>query len=669
MKKLFTQTSPGVPYPLGATKTEKGWNFSVYSDQPVILCLAPYKDPYAITELAMESSGSIWHLFVETTSNQLYYGYKVAGNLLIDPYARAIDSSNCYGNNNWSKKDTRLLALTYDTAAFDWEGDLPLHRPKEELIIYEMHVRGFTNDDSSNVDAKGTFQGMIEKIPYLKELGVTAVELLPIWEFDETEYKRLHPQLVNYWGYSPLSFFCPMMRYATSSNPLQAINECKRLIKELHRAGIEVILDIVLNHTGEGNEYGPILSWKGLSKSTYYLLTEHNHYYNFSGCGNTFNCNHPIAQDLIIESLRYWITEFHIDGFRFDLAAILSRGREGKLLTDPPLLERITQDPIIKKVKLIAEPWDAAGLHQVGSFFQKAWKGSSCWMEWNDDFRTIVRRFIKGDHGYAGKFATKISGSEDIYASSSTPLTSVNYVTCHDGFTLHDLVSYNHKHNQANGENNHDGIHHNDSWNCGAEGETKRTDILRLREKQIKNLLVALFISQGVPMLYMGDEYGHTKQGNNNTWCQDNRLSWFLWDELHYNSSLHRFVKELIHFRKSIPLLNAKKFLTKDDVDWHGSIPFHPDWGFNSQFVACTRKDHDKHNDLYIAFNASSQEIAVTLPTPSYSKEWHIVVNTGSTIPQDFIDPKLEIEAARCSSIIKIAPHSSIVLLAKDKKS
>ncbi|MBS0637132.1 MAG: glycogen-debranching protein [Verrucomicrobia bacterium] len=615
------QTS--TPFPLGAKKVPAGWNFAVYSQSPVSeLVIAPLNNPKEITAIPLDPeknlTGSIWHVFVPSNETELLYGYRVHGDLLIDPYAKLIATGNKWGKNRFEKYKTEPLGIAFVNDTFDWQGDKPPNHPLNELIIYEMHVRGFNM----------TYKGAIEKIPYLKELGITAVELLPIFEFDEVDCLNVNPltnkRLWNYWGYQPLSFFSPMQRYTTTDNALQGLNECKEMIKAFHAAGIEVILDIVFNHTGEGNERGHTISWKGFSENEYYIKDANNHYLNYSGCGNTLNCNHPIVSDMLIESLRYWVTNMHVDGFRFDLASILTRGQDGSVLESSPLLDRITQDGILSKTKLIAEPWDAAGLHQVGLFYQSSWK-PSLWLEWNDDFRSVVRHFIKGDPGYAGRFATKLCGSQDIYGTYGTPLNSINFITCHDGSSLRDLVTYQQKYNLENGEGNNDGVCFFDSWNCGVEGASTDEDIERLRLRQIKNFCVALLISSGVPMIHMGDEYGHTKNGNNNTWCQDNERNWFLWDELQQSEPLVAFWKKMIQFRKDNPILRRNSFYTAKDIIWHSPTLAEPDW--NSHFVACTLIDHEKGRDIYIAFNASSHEQLIVLPPV---KNWKPIVNTGS---------------------------------------
>jgi len=662
------RTQHGSPFPLGATKMNGGWNFAVFSEKPVTLCLASIDAPTTITEISLRRktyhTGAIFHIFIESDEKMLYYGYKTDNGFLIDPYARFLDTGNEFGKNLWKYASQKLLAVAIDETPFDWQGDSPLKHPREKLIIYEMHVRGFTQHPSSHVATPGTFQGLIKKIPYLQDLGINAVELLPIHEFDESEYTRLNPKtgkkLCNFWGYSSMSFFAPMRSYTTEKYEMHALKE---LVRELHKAKIEVILDVVFNHTGEGNEQGKVLSFKGFGEKEYYLIAKNGNaqYQNFSGCGNTVNCNHPIVQDLIMDSLRYFVTEYHIDGFRFDLASILTRGEDGRPLAQPPIVDRITQDPLLKNTKLLAEAWDAAGLHQVGSFFRLNSEGTSNWMEWNDDFRSVVRRFLKGDAGLAGKFATKISGSEDFYGHGGSPQNSLNYITCHDGFSLRDLVSYNHKHNLENGEDNRDGSDNNDSWNCGHEGVTKSAAILELRERQMRNMFLALLVSQGVPMIHMGDEYGHTKGGNNNSWCQDNKLNWFSWDELAKHEELHSFCKHLIAFRKSHPLLSKKDFLQKDEVDWHGHKPYHPDWSPSSRFVAYTLKDRNHHHHLYVAFNASHHIAHVTLPAAPAHKEWCWVVNTQNSHHHNYIEPEKRVRVKQ--ETIAMQPHSAIMLV------
>jgi glycogen operon protein len=498
---------------------------------------------------------------------------------LSDPYAKLVGGRDFWGiPPNWDDIYHHRSRIVFDD--FDWENDRPLEIPPEDQIIYEMHVRSFTRDASSGVKAKheGTFAGIRDKIPYLKELGVNAIELMPIFEFDEFENSRTNPEtgemLLNYWGYSTVSFFAPKAGYAATGRLEMQADELKALVKELHKNNIEIILDVVFNHTAEGNEKGPTISFRGIDNKTYYMLTPEGYYFNFSGCGNTLNCNNPIVRNLVLDCLRYWAEEYHIDGFRFDLASILGRDPWGFPLANPPLLETLAFDPILAKCKLIAEAWDAGGLYQVGSF-----PAYGRWAEWNGKYRDTVRKFIKGD-ATVGEMAQRLQGSPDLYAwEGRAPATSINFITAHDGFTLMDLVSYNEKHNHANGENNNDGANDNDSWNCGWEGETDNPGINALRRRQIKNAVALLMMSQGVPMILMGDEIGRTQNGNNNTYCHDNQLNWLDWKLLDTNQDLFRFFKHCIAFRKAHPVLrNPNHFENRDyvgsgyaDITWHGT--------------------------------------------------------------------------------------------------
>lgn len=665
---------PGNPFPLGATKQPNGWNFAIYSALPVKrLILAPPSHPKEITSFSLDPelnrTGSIWHIFVPSEDTEILYAFYAGENLLIDPYAKLIHSGKTYGSNAYSKAKYKLepIAIATSHTDFDWEGDTKPGREFTDLVIYEMHVRGFTQHPSSHAKQPGTYLGLIEKIPYLKQLGINAVELLPVFDFDEADNLNKNPKtkqpLVNYWGYAPLSFFAPMQRYASSDDPVEALSEFKEMVKALHKAGIEVILDIVFNHTGEGNQAGPMISWKGFCPEAYYMINEHGEYLNYSGCGNTLNCNHPIVSDMLIESLRYWVTEMHVDGFRFDLASIMTRGQDGTPLSTSPLLDRITEDPILSHVKLIAEPWDAAGLHQVGFFYQSPWHGPEQWMEWNDDYRNSVRHFIKGSDGFAGKFATKLCGSQDLYGYCGSPQNSLNYVACHDGYSLRDVVSYHDKHNEENGEQNRDGVSLYDTWNCGVEGETKQPHIEMLRQRQMKNFCLALFVSLGVPMVHMGDEYGHSKKGNNNTWCQDNERNWFCWNELAAQSSLVHFWQKMIQFRHDNPLLKRKSFLGMEDIIWHGKRPKNADWSTSSHFVAYQLLDHEKQEDLYIAFNADHEAVTVELPAPPKEKKWILAANTALLPPQDFVEESASQRAQ--GTEVKMAPYSAILLKAR----
>lgn len=670
------QASSGLPYPFGATEKKKGVNFALYVKEAEKVSICFFQEdqgetPFHEIELdpAHHKTGEVWHALIEGLSLPIVYGYRIKLRnqddtlLLLDPYAKAI-----YGSPKWGEPADRTvpyrpLGKVIQGDSFDWQKDRPLHLPMKDLIIYEMHVRGFTQHPSSGVEYPGTYRGLIEKIPHLLDLGVNAIELMPIYEFNEREVSQLNPHthepLFNYFGYSTLNFFSPMTRYASQSNGDQAINEFKMMVRELHKNGIEIILDVVYNHTCEGNEQGPTLCYRGLDPKTYYMINAEGHYLNFSGCGNTLNCNHPITIELILNSLRYWVTEMHIDGFRFDLASILNRAENGTPLENAPIVEAISQDPILANTKLIAEAWDAGGLYQVGAFTA----GSPRWSEWNGKYRDIVRCFIKGTSGFKSAFATALCGSQDLYGMGRAPYCSINFITAHDGFSLGDLVTYNDKHNFVNGENNRDGFDHNDSWNCGFEGHSSNKKIVFMRERQIRNFHLALILAQGVPMLLMGDEYVHTKDGNNNTWCQDNAFNWFLWDHLDYRPGFYRYYSSLIKFRKKHPLLGKDSFLSPDDVTWHGLHPHQPDWGNDNKFLAFTLNILGQGPDLYAAFNAAHIPHTVHLPPAANGKSWCWVVNTHNPPPEDFFEgaPPSKLE----SHTIRIPSYSAILLQAR----
>lgn len=638
MTLVAFKTSKGSPQPFGAQASVAGVNFSIVSvhAQSMTLCLfSPENNRLPVSEYHLDpllnKTGNVWHIFIHDLPLDFLYLYRVNGrsDSLLDPYAREVITTHTWGANNAAYSP--LCGITIENT-FDWQSDLLPGISAKDLVIYEMHVRGFTQDASSGVKNPGTYLGVIEKIPHLLDLGVNAVELMPIHEFNECEVKRINPltkqRLYNYWGYSTVNFFSPMQRYASNNNRGAAINEFQTMVRELHRNGIEVILDVVYNHTSE--------SIKGLDNHLYYIMDDQGRYLDYSGCGNTFNCNHPVARELILDSLRYWVSEMHVDGFRFDLASILTRGTKGHPLLFSPLIERISYDPILANVKLIAEPWDVAGLYQVGSFFSQ---GGGRWSEWNARYRDVVRNFIKGT-GHKGAFGTNISGSQDLYHSDS-PTCSINFVVAHDGFTLMDLVSYLRKHNLGNGEDNRDGLNNNDSWNCGVEGQTSNHAINAIRQRQMRNFHLALMISQGTPMIFMGDEYAHTKLGNNNPWCQDNTLNWFLWDNLAQHKDFYRFYRGLIHFRKDHAILKEDRFLTPQDIEWHGLELGHPTWNVQDHFVAFTLKDRYKGEDLYVAFNAGKEPVQVELPTLRnlpIGMQWRWVVNTGAEPPNDFFE-------------------------------
>jgi isoamylase/glycogen operon protein len=500
-----------------------------------------------------------------------------------------------------------------------------------------MHTRSFTQHGSSKVNHPGTFAGILEKIPYLKKLGINAIELMPIFEFNECEIDTKNPKtqetLKNVWGYSTINFFAPMNRFSAQSNWTGAIDEFRTLVKELHKQKIEVILDVVYNHTAEGGRKGPSFSFRGIDNAIYYMLNSDGDYLNFSGTGNTFNCNHPVVAQLIVDSLRYWVAELHVDGFRFDLASILTRSENGTPLPSPFVVDAITNDPILANVKLIAEAWDAGGLYQVGSF-----PGQGQWCEWNGKFRDTVRKFIKGTDDVSGEFAWVMCGSQHIYGHDRRPYHSINFVTAHDGYSLNDLVSYQDKHNEENGEDNRDGANDNESWNCGIEGPTDDLKILSLRNRQMRNLHTALMLAIGTPMLLMGDEYGHTRNGNNNTWCQDNELNWFLWDEWEKNQEFVRFYELLIRFRHQHPILKRSEFLSDREVAWHGLMPLKPNWGKENRFLAYTLKNQKLKQPLYIAFNSYFEPVTITLPNPPAGKKWYRVIDTALPSPQDFLE-------------------------------
>ncbi len=694
------EISRGHPLPLGSSQMRGGINFSVYSKNASSVALVLYipGDTKPIAEFPFDPrfnrTGDIWHAFIQGLEQDIDYGYRVdqhsefdkktkrlnSSYILVDPYARALSGGEIWGevanehSNNGRHRQYHSV-ITDDN--FDWGFDQPLNIPLAETIIYELHVRGYSQHKSSGVKYPGTYAGLIEKIPYLKELGITAVELLPINEFSEIDSALSNPltgePLLNYWGYNSINFFAPKASYAHDNKNGRQIDEFKTMVKAFHEAGIEVILDVVYNHTAEGDFRGPTLSFRGLDNSTYYLISpETGEYFNYSGCGNTLNCNHPVVRDLILDCLRYWVTEMHVDGFRFDLASILGRGQDGSVLSNPPLLERIAGDPILGKTKLIAEAWDAAGLYQVGSF-----PSYGRWAEWNGKFRDDIRKYVKGDFGMIETLANRLIGSPDIYQDQGQQLgQSINFITCHDGFTLADLVSYNDKHNEANGEDNRDGANDNNSWNCGVEGDSKdlknTKEIELLRKRQMKNMATILMISRGVPMILAGDEFGRTQKGNNNAYCQDNELSWINWSLAKKNSDLLRFFKLLIKFRKRYPVLTdniSKPSETdSDSVIWHGVDPFKPDWGNNSRCVALqltapSGQDSD-FSDIYIAFNAYWKPVKFKLPELPRNKKWFLKINTASVSPIDILDNGQEIELGN-QRIFNLLPRSTLILLAK----
>ena len=683
----------GKPFPFGATLVPGGVNFSIFSRHATSCTLVLFEkhasEPMAEIPFPKEFRiGNVYCMLVfDLDYENIEYGYRMDGpnnfqkghwfdntKILLDPYAKIIGGRDNWGvEPNWNDIYQHRAKIAFED--FDWEDDCLLEIPPEELIIYEMHVRSFTKHPSSGVKHPGTFAGIREKIPYLKELGINAVELMPIFEFDEFENSRLNPQtgemLLNYWGYSTVGFFAPKAGYAATGKFGMQADEFKTLVKTLHKNGIEVILDVVFNHTAEGNEQGHYISFRGIDNQTYYMLTPEGYYFNFSGCGNTLNCNNPIVRGMVLDCLRYWVSEYHIDGFRFDLASILGRDPWGAPLSNPPLLESLAFDPILAKCKLIAEAWDAGGLYQVGSF-----PNYGRWAEWNGKYRDSIRKFIKGD-GNVKDIALRLQGSPDLYgASGRTPSTSINFITAHDGFTLADLVSYNHKHNEANGENNNDGEKNNDSWNCGVEGWTENPSINSLRQRQIRNILAILMVSQGVPMLLMGDEIGRSKQGNNNTYCHDNELNWLDWTLLKDNSDLFKFVKDCIAFRKAHPILRHPYFLNPDDRDngypdisWHGIQAWNPDFTDYSRtlaFMLCGKQASELSKDdyIYVAMNMHWETHRFELPSLPQLVRWHIFVNTGVKPPEDSWEPGYEPKIENQQEII-VGSRSLVILVGK----
>lgn len=686
----------GKPLPFGATIVPGGVNFSIYSSNATSceLVLFHKHEPKPFATIPFFDEFRIGNVFTMVVFDLDYetieYGFHMSGpfkpeeghrfdrtKILMDPYAKAIGERDVWGEEpDWNNIYQHRARIFFDD--FHWEDDRPLEIPVEDLVIYEMHVRGFTRNPSSGVKHPGTFAGILEKIPYLKKLGVNCVELMPIHEFDEFENSRVSPVtgklLMNYWGYSNVGFFAPKAGYAATGKFGMQVDEFRNLVKQLHENGIEVILDVVFNHTAEGNENGPYISYRGIDNKTYYLLTPDGYYFNFSGCGNTLNCNNPIVRNMILDCLRSWAADYHVDGFRFDLASILGRDQNGAPMHSPPLLETLAFDPILGKCKLIAEAWDAGGLYQVGSF--PAW---GRWAEWNGKYRDDLRRFIKGEMGMVGAMAQRLQGSPDLYGwEKRGACASINFITCHDGFTLMDLVSYNQKHNEANGENNNDGNNDNLSWNCGWEGETNDPEINRLRKKQIKNAVAMLLVSQGTPMILAGDEMGNTQWGNNNAYCQDNEISWLDWRLLDKNQEIFDFTKRMIAFRHAHPVLrNRTHFLNRDyvgsgyaDITWHGTKAWYTDWSAENHtlaFMLCGK--HAKggtveDNTIYVAMNMHWQMHGFELPKLPKGMLWYVFANTDAAPPEDIWDVGAEKELYNQSEFL-VGPRSVVILVGK----
>ena len=651
--------------PLGATVCDGGVNFSVFSRSATgveLLFFDREDDARPARLIRIDPSDNrtyhYWHVFVPGVQAGQIYGYRVEGpydpakgmrfdpaKVLLDPYGRGVVVPKRYSRDAARREGdntaTAMKSVVVDPHTYDWEGDMPLKRPSSRSIVYEMHVRGFTRHPSSGVPEKtrGTFAGMIEKIPYLQQLGITAVELLPVFQFDVQDVPS---GLVNYWGYQPVSFFAPHQAYSSRQDPLGPVDEFRDMVKALHRAGIEVILDVVFNHTSEGDHSGPTLSFRGLDNNIYYILQQdRSRYADYSGCGNTLNANHPIVRRMIVDSLRYWVNQMHIDGFRFDLASILSRDASGAVMSNPPVLWDIESDPSLAGTKMIAEAWDAAGLYQVGSFIGDSWK------EWNGRFRDDARRFFRSEQGSLRRFADRLLGSPEIYGHKERePEQSVNFVTCHDGFTLNDLVSYDQKHNEANNDDNRDGSNDNFSWNCGVEGPTDDPAVEKLRNRQVKNFLTVTMLSVGMPMILMGDEVRRTQLGNNNAYCHDNEHNWFDWTLLTTHADVHRFVTLLIARRLLRDVEHERQRLTLNQLlrqakrSWHGVKLDQPDWGDCSHSIAFGAEMRKENMIFHLILNAYWGPLDFELPPVDNGREnpWHRWIDTALDAPYDIVE-------------------------------
>ncbi|MCK5686707.1 glycogen debranching protein GlgX [bacterium] len=674
----------GRPLPLGADKIIDGLNFSIYSGKvdkmSLLIFKSDHEEPFVELELdeIRNRTGDIWHIYIEGLPENIKYGYRVHGEynpskglyykpdqILFDPYSLALSGSAVWGSD--FKRKNGVQEYGYQRRSFvpetdfDWGDDCQLNTPYRDTVIYELHVRGFTKHKSSRVKEKGTFKGLISKIPYLKKLGITAVELMPIQEFDENENININPEtgeyLKNFWGYSTLAFFAPKASYASTGVSGGQIIEFKEMVKAFHKAGIEVILDIVYNHTGEGQSQELVYSYKGLDARSYYMINEENgEFMNFSGCGNTFNCNHPIGRNLIMDSLRYWVTQMHVDGFRFDLASIMGRDEQGNVLPNPPIIDHIARDPVLAKTKIIAEAWDAAGLYQVGSF------PGTRWAEWNGKYRDCIRKLVKGENGVLGEFVHRLKGSPDLYQTSNRePYHSINFICSHDGFTLQDMVTYFQKHNLKNGENNNDGDNSNHSSNYGLEGPSEEAGIVKFRKKQVKNFLALLLLSQGTPMFTAGDEFYRTQNGNNNAYCQDNSISWLNWEDLKTHSDLFEFTRNMIKLRKETPLIGIESFAELENdinVRLHGIEPDNPDFSYYSRSMAIEFEDislnlENKYKKIYIVFNFWQEYLEYKLP----SGNWSIKVDTAGK--PTFYDKPLDINR----KYLMVCPFSLMVLV------
>jgi isoamylase len=676
----------GESFPLGSKLFPDGVNFSLFCKNGTAVELLLFNriddiEPARVITLDVRRNKTYhyWHTFLPNISSGQLYAYRVHGpfepwnghrydasKILLDPYANIVAVPESYHRSgadfSVANRTPPMKSVVADLSLYDWEGDTHLKRPFAKTVIYEMHVRGFTRNPNSMIEPykRGTYTGLVEKIHYLVDLGVTAVELLPVFQFDEQDCPN---GLVNYWGYSPVSFFAPHHSYGSSKDPLHILNEFRDMVKALHKAGIEVILDVVFNHTAEGNHEGPTFCYRGIDNSVYYILEDDKTYYsNYSGTGNTLNSNQPIVRRMILDSLHFWTTEMHVDGFRFDLASILSRDEKGRPCENPPVLWDIESDPALAGVKLIAEAWDAAGLYQVGSFVGDSWK------EWNGRFRDDVRSFIKGDEGTVSKLVARLMGSADIYSHKERePEQSINFITCHDGFTLNDLVSYNNKHNEANREENRDGNNDNLSWNCGIEGSTDDPTIESLRNRQVKNFLVAL-LPIGTPMILMGDEVRRTQLGNNNAYCQNNELSWFDWSLLEKHSDIYRFVKHLIHFRLQRDIskpeysMSLNQLLQKRPINWHGVKLNQPDWSHQSHSIAFTINSLGGEIMWHYMLNAYHEALEFELPQIKEASHWRRWIDTALESPDDIC--YLNDAPITANEKYLVQPRSTVALIA-----
>jgi len=697
-----TDVRVGVPLPLGTYAHGEGVNFAFFSRHASRVRLELFDHPEDATaarvidlDPSRNRTGDVWHVWIGGIRPGQLYAYRVDGpyqpkdghrfnfnKLLIDPFATAIsrlstwefgpargcDPSMPDGDSGRSMVDNAnaMPKCVFTQEHFHWHEDRPPRHPWSKTVIYETHVRGFTIHPSSGVEHPGTYRGLMEKISYFKELGVTAVELMPVQEFNEHQATGINPQtgqpLGNYWGYDPVAFFAPKASYSSSGGVGQQKLEFKEMVHAFHGAGIEVILDVVFNHTAEGNEQGPTLCFRGIDNTIFYMLADDKRFYkDYTGAGNTINANHPVVRDHILSALRYWMVEMHVDGFRFDLASVLGRDGTGKLLANAPLLEWIAEDPILRDVKIIAEAWDAAGAYEVGSF-------SECrWAEWNGRYRDDVRRFWRGDDGMLGLFASRICGSADIYTKSGKgPESSINFVTCHDGFTLNDLVSYCYKHNEANGENNHDGTDYNFSENYGAEGGTTDAGIKAVRKRQIKNFLLTLFISRGVPMLLGGDEFRRTQNGNNNPYCQDNETSWHDWSCLKKHREIFRFTRGMIAFRRAHPILSKEQFYTDDEIQWFGPQGGLPRWDDPKEKQLACLIHEDEQRALCLMFNAGADAVDFGLPPVLSGARWHLAVDTSREAPEDLFVAGVE-PLWKDAQTYHLSARSSAILLAEER--